>query len=444
MDVDGEGDHMVVSKHGLVSLTAASSSPLVLTGVKNELCVVFDVETGAAENEKPRAPLNLVIALDVSGSMRAEQKLKKCQLAIVEVIKVMGSRDRLSLCTYDTNVKTIFAGQTVGQAENQLVQKVMALRAGSCTNLWGGLERAGELVKEFATTDSENWIMLFSDGVVNAGEFKTNEAITDNMHDKICAPLKCKVSAFGVGTSFNETLMEAVAEVGLGIYFFIESSDSIVDFVSKALSRLLNPACHDSVLKVQGIGGAVVTKMYGHKDIVKGAQLGDLHQSNTRSVVVELEYTPSGAEPGTRHEILSYSLSFRPVGEADQVVLKETIQVQYSNDSEKVEASRSADVEARHLVAKSSDIDSKVAECLENNDVAGARTWQTENFAVLEQAVARDVKGKAQAAAMYRDAQRNMRSIETEGASSKNKKTFTSRGYAKRRCSASYTAQMMD
>ncbi len=126
------------------------------------------------------------------------------------------------------------------------------------------------------------------------------------------------MSAFGLGNDFDEELMKSIAEHGSGAYFFIEGSAAIPRFVDFALKGLFKLVGTDAGLKIRGLNGAVVTKIYSHPgDLTKPYQFGDLKQDDHRSAVCELQITPS-VQPS--EEVLTWELEYRPASNAEETL----------------------------------------------------------------------------------------------------------------------------
>merc|ERR1719284_982506 len=97
--------------------------------------------------------------------------------------------------------------------------------------------------------------------------------------------------------------MTSIAERGKGSYCFLETAAVIPKLVSKSVHQLLAVAGTDARLDIRGVGGAVVTKVYGEPDGDNGCgaattggsaalgivSLDDLHSDNVRAVLVEFE-----------------------------------------------------------------------------------------------------------------------------------------------------------
>jgi len=121
-----------------------------------------------------------------------------------------------------------------------------------------------------------------------------------------------KVSAFGLGSDFDEDLMKNISEHGSGSYFFIEGSDAIPSFVNFALRGLFKLVGTDGQLKIRGLNGATVTKVYSHGDLTQPFKMDDLKQQDKRIVVCEMQVVPS-AQPSD--EVLEWELQYHPAVE---------------------------------------------------------------------------------------------------------------------------------
>lgn len=431
-----EMDDMVLSKAGNVTLIANATCPLALRGIKNEISILFDVVTEEVKGAEKRRPLSLAIVLDVSGSMAQENKLVSCKRAICHVLELLAPTDLVHLIVYDSNCRTIFTNE--GTGENNLArlkEKTNRVSAGSMTNMWIGLKEARDVLAK-SEKQYERRVLLFSDGQVNEGEYRTIHALSEAVSTELLERVQAKVTTFGVGASYNEDLMKQLAEVGVGAYYYIRTSNDCESIVDSAVRSLVAPAAFDAVLKVRGQNGGTVTSILGYEDLVKGAILGDLRGSNTRTVIATIEVVPTAGVAG--EEIVKYELSFKDVHSKEAVKITETFKIGYTDDEEEVEKRRNDLIIAKVLLAKTAEIDQLVVTALERNDVEAAKKHQEETIGVLKEAKRRDRGGQSRARFMLADAEEQYKKLEAEGASKNMKKTFHSRGYTKRRNSSSH------
>jgi Ca-activated chloride channel family protein len=277
------------NQNQLVVLSALPSSQYALKGIVNYVEVLFTIKTGNLKNEGEvkRAPLNLSIVLDRSGSMSG-LKLKHAKEAIIQVVEALSDDDILHLVVYDDNVEVIFENEKV-KNKSLLFKQIQTINDQGSTNLWGGLEKGAELASKYHQKGYSSQVFLFSDGLVNVGKITAKGEILKLVSSQLHEELRLKISSFGLGNDFDEELMRGIAERGTGTYFFIEGSETIPKFVSSSLGFLLNTVANDAILKLRGQKGSTLSKIYGHNDLTKGAFLGDLRADNTRQVLSQFE-----------------------------------------------------------------------------------------------------------------------------------------------------------
>jgi hypothetical protein len=131
-----------------------------------------------------RAPVDIVAVLDVSGSMSGA-KLKLVKESIHFVMSQLLPQDRLAIVTFDTEVKRVveFTSMTSGN-KSLIATRLTSIRAGSCTNLSGGVVEGISIAKARRGTDASRScsILLFTDGQANVGETETGAVCTRMMN----------------------------------------------------------------------------------------------------------------------------------------------------------------------------------------------------------------------------------------------------------------------
>ena len=127
--------------------------------------VVEDVEVGGdAEAYRDRVPIDLVAALDMSGSMGGA-KLKLVQEAMEFVIQMLGPRDRISIVAFSTQAWRVMGLKRMTPAGKEAaVTAVDSLLPRGGTNIADGLLKSIRILEERSTRNAVAAIMLLSDG----------------------------------------------------------------------------------------------------------------------------------------------------------------------------------------------------------------------------------------------------------------------------------------
>eukprot|EP00516_Mucochytrium_quahogii_P010228 CAMPEP_0203776622 /NCGR_PEP_ID=MMETSP0099_2-20121227/6854_1 /ASSEMBLY_ACC=CAM_ASM_000209 /TAXON_ID=96639 /ORGANISM=" , Strain NY0313808BC1" /LENGTH=511 /DNA_ID=CAMNT_0050675661 /DNA_START=55 /DNA_END=1586 /DNA_ORIENTATION=- len=239
-----------------------------------------------SKSDSERKGLDMVVVLDKSGSMSGE-KLALCRDTCEFLTKELGENDRFGLITYDTNVEEslqLTRMDTKGKSKAQNI--ISKVRAGSSTNLSGGLLRGISMLGDSVESEGENTpvanivhnsskestqkavvvgdrirtVLLLTDGYANYGvtDPKKLSTLTQQAIAKI--PGGCRLFTFGYGANHCSSLLEKLANCGDGSYFFVQHTEDIVTAFADCLGGLISVVAQNIQMTITAAGG---TKLIG-------------------------------------------------------------------------------------------------------------------------------------------------------------------------------------
>lgn len=231
-----------------LTLTAECDRRLVATEVSSQRMVEWTVRAPDVARRNDRAPLNLALILDRSGSMRGENKLNYVKQTACHVLDLLDERDRVALVAYDDQITLVSKSERLTETNRrELKAKINALTPGGWTDLSGGWLEGCREIAEHAASEGINRALLLTDGLANRGITDLEEL---GHHASELRRRGIATSTFGVGLDFNEHLLEALAERGGGHFYYIERPDQIPDVFRRELGELLTVVAREAFLSI--------------------------------------------------------------------------------------------------------------------------------------------------------------------------------------------------
>ena len=92
-----------------------------------------------------------------------------------------------------------------------------------------------------------NRVLLLTDGQTNAGEMRT-DVITNKLAE--LAAVEVSTSTFGVGSDYNEDLLQKMAEKGEGNYYYIKNDEDFEELFKEEFININNIATKKTLLSI--------------------------------------------------------------------------------------------------------------------------------------------------------------------------------------------------
>ena len=206
-----------------------------------------------------RKPLNLVVSIDVSGSMDDEGKWEFAQRGLILLLDALHDDDTLTLVTYSSSARVIAEGVGAGDAPDQ-ADTINRLSPGGGTNLHEGLELAFEMARRYSSGDTENRVVLLSDGEPTVGVTSTPDIIR---MARGYVGEGIGLTTIGLGRGFDPELMRGLAEVGGGNHYFLENVQSVEEVFVEEIEYFVTPIASNLRIELEAGDAYGLREVFG-------------------------------------------------------------------------------------------------------------------------------------------------------------------------------------
>lgn len=265
---------------------------------------------------------NLVILLDVSGSMMSQTKLALAKKSIILMLENLTQNDRISLVTYAGSAETIF--EDLPANDSRIPKMINSLSADGMTNGSGGIQLAYDIAKKCYIEEGNNRVIIMTDGDFNVG-ISNAEDLKEFISEKRDDGIYLSCIGFGESYNYSVTTMEVLAKNGNGNWGYIHTMDDAQKLLVEELGSTIVTIVKD-----------VKSKMQFNSDIVKNFRL--LGYEN--NILSDEEFEESSTDAGEIGSGFNLTICFEielregvDLETADQEVAKVNMKYKLPEDS---------------------------------------------------------------------------------------------------------------
>jgi Ca-activated chloride channel homolog len=252
----------------------------------SRLWASIKVDAIGAGLERERAPLAVVLVIDVSGSMHGEPLEHVVKSAGI-LADLLGERDQLAIVTFATHAGVRCGLTAVDGAGRAAIHRALhTMTADGNTNLHGGLEVAAGVLMT-APAALRRAMVVMSDGRPNLG------LVAPAALAGYVTGLRLAVSSLGFGLSHDENVLGAIATAGSGRYAYVP--DPVLARVDLARAALAHSGivADQLELKIEPADGVELVQLLPASALRVGGRgvttaIGDVFVDEGRAVAIEL------------------------------------------------------------------------------------------------------------------------------------------------------------
>jgi Ca-activated chloride channel family protein len=316
------------------------SRPIILAGSPQTVYLKVGLTVDADRGY--RAPVNVALVIDRSGSMQGE-KLVRAKEAAAMAVNRLGANDIVSVIVYHDTVQVLVPATKVGD-RRAVLAAIERLQPGGSTALFAGVSFGAAEVRKFLDRERVNRVVLLSDGLANVGPASPAEL------GALGASLKKEgiaVSTIGLGLGYNEDLMSRLAGRSDGNHAFVEHPRDLARIFDLEFGDALSVTAQDVLVSIECSPGVRPVRVLGRDAEITGrlvtVPINQLYDDHEQYVLLELETLAGSAAEARRMADVRWS--YRRMGEAVTPIngLK-TVEVSYTTDPGRAAASENADV----------------------------------------------------------------------------------------------------
>jgi Mg-chelatase subunit ChlD len=216
-------------------------------------------------NVDKRQPVDIVMCIDVSGSMGSDAPVKGNDgkstsygisvlsltvAAAKTILNTLDEKDNISIVTYSEFATELFTNVScTNENKNKIRLKLDCLVPTNTTNIWDGLKTSLDILRLNSPPNKLKVIKLLTDGVPNIEPNRGHEYMLDKYfkdHD-----FKCMINCYGFGYNLKSELLDNLSRISGGDgYSFIPDSSLLGNVFIHGISNFFTTALTDIPVKI--------------------------------------------------------------------------------------------------------------------------------------------------------------------------------------------------
>ena len=302
---------------------------LVALESAEKVTMMLDLTAPITDAAKSRPGQAVEVVLDRSGSM-AGDTFESAKESILKLIDRLAPQDSFGLIAFDDQALIVAPMRMMKDHDMPALRKaVRDMRTGGQTDISAGYTMGLRELSRVAT-DAGATLLLISDGHANSGE--QDPAVLAQIATTH-ATQKVTTSTIGLGTGYDEKILEALAQGGNGAHRFAYTIDEAIGAIAAEVNDLLEKSVVNAVLRFTPSPALttnprieILQRLPHFKEgDTYVVQLGDIYAGENRRFVIDIE-VPGMPALGLA-TIADITLEYLDVAKMQEITVSMPVQV---------------------------------------------------------------------------------------------------------------------
>ena len=286
------------------------------------------VTPGEQREDRPR---HVALCIDTSGSM-SRHDMAAARDGAAWVWELLDDHDHVALVSFDSTVRTRLPAARVSDlSRREYMRRVRALTPGGGTNIYTGVERAAEALREMPDERAAKRLIVLSDGRDGRNDPADYEQLATRVDGH-----GIRIVAAGLGASYEAATIRTLGTAARGEWTHLETAADIRRFFGRIVGEAASVVAPDARLELDLADGVDLSEVYRTVPQVQQAVvdrrpaaavvgLADLRDREPQRVSMKLSAPPAEH----RGVVTLADLTLRTAGGSKSTEL----QVRYTDDS---------------------------------------------------------------------------------------------------------------
>lgn len=368
---------------GSVEVRADVGTPVMLAGRSNTAVVKVGLRGLDLRGNAERAPVNLAIVLDKSGSMSGE-KLREAKDAALHLVDRLRPNDLVSIIAYDGRVQVLVPATRVSERA-RIAEAILALNAGGSTALFAGVSKGIGEVRKFLRAGQVNRVILLSDGKANVGPASANAL---GRLGTACAKEQISVTTVGLGLDYNEDLMVQLAMRSDGNHAFAAEASELGSLFASELGDITSVVAQGALVRIDVAAGARPLRVLNRDATIAGQTvtftLNQVYGGQEKFILLETDVAPSA--PGARLPIATVTTTYLDLVSGRSEHDRRMVAVSFTDSAMEADAALNPAVAIAHTEAIANERNRLALDLRDRGEVLQAQELLEDNFNYLNTA----------------------------------------------------------